>query len=121
MMTAPVLSDRALALILTLVIEAAGMGAFTLLWPQQRTHFARNVLLTSGMNVVTHTVFWYTLPLLPVHGLGALCGYEMVIIFVEGLIYAAVCDLPPAVALVLSLGLNLASYMLGTLVWGALF
>jgi hypothetical protein len=117
-MTGLQLSDRMLALLVTVIIETTAMAAFSLLWPGQRAHLWRNVLLTAGMNVVSHAIFWTTLPLLPVRGMPALCGYEIAIVFVEGLIYAAVCHLPPATAAMLSLALNSASYWVGVLIWG---
>jgi hypothetical protein len=117
-MTTSLLSDRALALLVTVVVEAAGMAAFSMLWPNQRAHFVRNVLLTIGLNVVSHTVFWSTLTLLPIRSMPALYGYEIFVVFVEGLIYAAVCRVPPAVAALLSLALNLTSYMVGVVIWG---
>ncbi len=89
------LSDDAIALALTLVIEVVGMIAFSLLMPAQRSHLLRNGLLVMGLNVITHSVFWATLPLLPVGGLEGGCGYEIFIVFIEGLVYTAACGLAP--------------------------
>jgi hypothetical protein len=117
-MTDLTLSDRALVLLITVIIETAGMTAFSLLWPGQRAHLLRNVGLAAGMNLFTHAVLWTTLPLLPIGGMPALCGSQILIVFAEGLVYASVCGFAPLTAALLSLALNAAVYWGGVLILG---
>jgi hypothetical protein len=69
------------------------------------------------VNLVTHTIFWYTLPLLPGEASMRLLAYEMVIVLIEALAYAYFLHYRVGSSLVLSGFLNWVSYTLSVLIW----
>jgi hypothetical protein len=70
-----------------------------------------------AVNLVTHTIFWYTLPLLPGEALFRLLVYELVIVLVEGLAYAYFLRSRVWTSLLFSGLLNWLSYTLGVWLW----
>jgi hypothetical protein len=114
----PVLNAaHATALGITVVVESAGMGAFSALTRAGRRRTLLNLAVAAGTNLVTHTILWYTFRRLGPATAARLWGYEAVIFLVEALIYRALCRMALWKAVVLSLVLNLATLLLGLLVW----
>ena len=106
-----------LALAATLLIEGAGMALLALLLPGWRPYWRRAVLLALGLNLVSHTIFWYTLPLVPLPPATAIPAAELAVIAVEGAVYAATVARPRWTGWVVSLALNYASWALGAYIW----
>jgi hypothetical protein len=105
------------ALLATLVIEGAGMALFAVILPGWRPHFRRAVLLALGLNLISHTVFWYALPHLPLPPVQALPLAEWIVIAVEGAIYAATVARPAWTGWLVSIVLNYASWVFSTYLW----
>lgn len=105
------------ALLLTLGLEGAGMALLAELLPGWRRTWLHAVLLALALNLITHTVFWYTLPLLPWPPESALPLAETVVIVVEGAVYAATVARPAWTGWLVSLALNYASWILSSYVW----
>ena len=106
-----------LALAATLLIEGAGMALLALLLPGWRPYWRRAVLLALGLNLVSHTIFWYTLPLIPLPPETAIPAAELTVIGVEGAVYAATVARPPWTGWLVSLALNYASWALSAYIW----
>ena len=66
---------------------------------------------------MTHTLFWYTLPLLGAASAAKLYAYEIIIVVIEARVYQMLCGISPWKAVALSFVLNLTSYLLGLYVW----
>lgn len=105
------------ALLLTLGIEGAGMALTAGLLPGWRQRWRRAVLLALALNLLTHTVFWYALPLLPLPPESALPLAETVVIVVEGAVYAATIARPAWTGWPVSLALNYASWVMSSYIW----
>ena len=108
---------HAVALAVTLLSESAGMGVFSALSGAGGRRVLRNSALAACTNLVTHTVFWYTLPLLGAASATTLYAYEIIIVVIEAKLYQTLCGIPPWRAVALSFVLNLTSCMLGLYVW----
>ena len=106
-----------LALLLTLSIEGTGMALLAALLPGWRRRWRRAVLLALALNLVTHTIFWYALPLLPLPPERGLPLAEAAVILVEGAVYAATIARPAWTGWLVSLALNYASWVLSSYVW----
>ena len=106
-----------LALLLTLGIEGAGMALLAWLLPGWRRTWRRAVLLALALNLVTHTLFWYALPALPLPPESGLPLAEAVVILVEGAVYAATVAQPRWTGWLVSLALNYASWVLSSYIW----
>ena len=87
--------------------------------PGWRPQWRRAVLLALALNLVTHTVFWYTLPLLPLPPETGLPLAETVVIVGEGAVYAATVAHPRWSGWAVSLALNYASWILSSYMWRA--
>lgn len=106
-----------IALSTTLVIEGLGMAAAAWLLPGWRGRWRRAVLLALGLNLVSHTIFWYSLPLVVSSHPQAVPMAELVFTVLEGAVYAATVARPAWTAWLVSLVLNCASWLLGSYVW----
>jgi hypothetical protein len=106
-----------IALAATLLIEGAGMAVLALLLPGWRPHWRRAVLLALVLNLASHTVFWYTLPLIPLPPATAILAAELAVIAAEGAVYAATIARPPWTGWLVSLALNWSSWVLSTYLW----
>ena len=82
-----------------------------------RLRIKQIVIVVLAVNLVTHTIFWYTLPLLPGEALLRLLVYELVIVLVEGLAYAYFLHLRVWTTLLFSGFLNWLSYTLAVWFW----
>ena len=105
------------ALLATLAIEGTVMALFAVILPGWRPHFRRAVLLALGLNLISHTVFWYALPHLPLPPAQALPLAEWIVIAVEGAVYAAAIARPSWTGWPVSIVLNYASWVLSTYLW----
>jgi hypothetical protein len=106
-----------IALSATLLIEGAGMALLSLLLPGWRPHWGRAVLVCLGLNLASHTIFWYTLPFLPLPPATAVPAAELAVVAAEGAVYAATVARPWWTAWLVSLALNWASWTLGAYIW----
>lgn len=106
-----------IALTATLLIEGAGMALLVLLLPGWRPYWRRAVLVALGLNLISHTVFWYTLPLTPLPPATAIPTAELAVIAAEGGVYAATVARPLWTAWLVSLALNWASWTLSAYIW----
>jgi len=85
--------------------------------PGWRPCWRRAALLALALNVITHTVFWYALPAVPLPPERALPVAEGVVIAAEGAVYAATVARPRWTGWAVSLLLNYASWVLSSYVW----
>lgn len=106
-----------IALLATLVIEGAGMALLAALLPGWRPRWRRAVVLALALNLVSHTIFWYTLPLIPLSPETAVPLAELVVIVVEGTVYATTVARPSWTGWLVSLALNCASWVLSSYLW----
>ena len=93
------------------------MAGVVAIWRHPRAARLSPVLIAAGLNLVTHTVFWYVLPLSPLPSAIALYSYELLVVIAEAVAYNKWCGFTFWQAGLLSLGLNTASYLSGALVW----
>ena len=89
------------------------MAALSLASASDRGRWARNAAVALGVNLVTHTVFWYARP-------ARLMLAEAIVSGVEAAAYRALCGIPLPKAGAWSLLLNLTSYWLGVAAWRVL-
>lgn len=87
------------------------------LLPLWRPKWAQAVGLALALNLVSHTVFWYTLPMLPLTPEAAIALAEGVVIAAEGAVYAATVARPAWSGWAVSFALNYASWVLSSYVW----
>ncbi len=106
-----------IALAATLIIEGAGMALLALLLPGWRPRWRRAVLVALALNLLSHTVFWYTLPLVPLPPETAIPAAELAVIAAEGAVYAVTVARPRWTGWLVSLALNWASWVLSTYLW----
>jgi hypothetical protein len=110
-----------ISLLVTLLTESMGMLIFSLAAGFEcaisRNDILKNVITALVVNVVTHTVFWYTLPLIKLDHVIRLYGYETLIAIIEGLAYRILCKIPLSNAIALSFLLNLVSFLIGISIW----
>lgn len=106
-----------IALSATLLIEGVGMALLALLLPGWRPHWRRAVLVALGLNLVSHTIFWYTLPLILLPPSTAIPAAELAVVIAEGAVYAATVARPPWSGWLVSLALNYASWALSAYIW----
>lgn len=109
--------DHLIALLTTLVIEGLGMAVAARLLPGWCGHWRQAVVLALGTNLVSHTIFWYTLPQVPLPYSEAVPLAELVVTMLEGAIYAVTVARPFWTAWPVSLALNWASWVLGSYIW----
>jgi hypothetical protein len=106
-----------IALLATLVIEGTGMALLAALLPGWRPRWRRALVLALALNLVSHTIFWYTLPFIPLPPETAVPLAELVVIVVEGAVYAATVAHPAWTGWLVSLALNCASWVLSSYLW----
>jgi hypothetical protein len=105
------------ALLATLLVEGLGMALLASLLGGWRERWRRAVLLAVVLNLVSHTVFWYALPAVPLPPEQALPLAEWVVIAVEGLVYALAVARPRWSGWAVSIVLNYASWILSSYLW----
>lgn len=103
-----------LALLWTLTVETTGMWvwariAYTQPW--------RAVAASLVANLVVHTLFWYSQPFFARFDTTGLYIAELLVVVIEGTIYARMLQLPGATPWLLSALLNLASFLTGLWLW----
>jgi len=106
-----------IALLTTLLIEGLGMALIARLLPGWRGRWARAVALALGLNLVSHTLFWYTLTAVSARGETAILLAELAVVAAEGAVYAVTVAHPWWSGWPVSLLLNGASWVLGSYVW----
>lgn len=103
-----------IALLCTLTVEGIGMALWArLFYPQPR----RAIAIALVVNLVCHTLFWYSQPLFVGWWPAALYGGEFVVVLLEGASYAFLLHLKGITPWLLSFCLNAASFMAGLLLW----
>ncbi len=70
-----------------------------------------------GVNLITHTLFWFSFPHIPLPFLPRLYLYELLIALVEGIFYRHWLQWPWRRALAIGFALNLISYVAGLVMW----
>lgn len=75
------------------------------------------LLLSIGLNLLTHTLFWYSFPWLPLAYGPRLWLYEALIALAEASVYWRFLTLSWLQALALGVGLNLLSALAGLFLW----
>lgn len=103
------------ALLITLLTESLGMVIFCLFFKEK--FLFQKVTVTIITNLITHTLFWYTLPLIKGNSIIKLYSYELIIVVVEGQFYQIVSKIPSWQANILSAVLNLISFGSGIYIW----
>ncbi len=113
--------NHIIALSITLFFEGLGMVIFSLIFKAQRKYLYKNLLVVIGINVVSHTIFWFTFPLIDMGYWTKLYLMESVIFIVEGIAYSLILGLALIKSLVLSFIFNLISMVAGLLAWEILY
>jgi hypothetical protein len=106
-----------LALAVTLLTEATGMALLAGLLKPGENRILRCTLIALGLNLVSHTLFWFGFPLLRTGTMAGLVGAEGVVVLAEAVPYRLLCPFRWGQALAVSLLLNLASFVVGVGVW----
>lgn len=106
------------ALGLTILLEGAGLALF-LLWQRRSVAPAlHGFLLAVGLNLLTHTIFWYTFPWFSWLAYAPrLWLAEGLIALTEAGVYRHFCTLSWPQSLALGAGLNLFSLLAGLFFW----
>jgi hypothetical protein len=106
-----------IALASTLLIEGIGIA----LWARLATpHLWRAVGCSLAINLVVHTLFWYSQPLFFIYGNVGLYSAELLVIALEALLYARLLPLPGIAPWLFSTLLNSASFLSGLWLWQTL-
>lgn len=87
------------------------------LLPGWRPRWLAAVGVALALNLVTHTLFWYSLPLLPLEAAHALPLAEAMVMAVEGAVYAATVARPTWSGWPVAVVLNYASWVLSSFLW----
>jgi hypothetical protein len=103
-----------IALLCTLGIEATGMALWA--WRANPDPW-RAIRCAIVVNLIIHTLFWYTQPLFVSPWPLALYVQECLVVMLEGAIYARYLALRGITPWLLSLLLNSASFITGLLLW----
>jgi hypothetical protein len=106
-----------IALLTTLAIEGLGMAVLARLLPGWRNRWRRAVVLALGLNLVSHMLFWVALPYATLPYAQAVPLAELVVMAIEGAVYAATVARPFWTGWLVSLVLNWMSWALGSYVW----
>ena len=102
------------ALTLTLLIEATGMTLWAhLAYPR----FWRAIGCSLLVNLLVHTLFWYSQPIFTTDWPVGLYRAELLVVLVEGAIYKRVLSLQGFTPWLLSASLNLCSFFIGLWLW----
>lgn len=105
------------ALLITLLSETGGMILYwALRRPPQISH-RRIVVVVLGVNLITHSLFWVTFPLIGLPFLPRLYLAELFIAIAEGSAYRLFCRFSWIEALGLGLVLNALSIAIGIGLW----
>lgn len=107
----------ATALALTLFSEAGGMLLFLVLRRRYWADRRRFLALVLGINLITHPLFWFSFPLIPLAFAMKLYLAEIVVALIEGIAYRQALRLRWTEALLLGLALNLFSIIIGLVYW----
>jgi hypothetical protein len=110
-----------IALSITLFFEGLGMLIYSLSFEDQRKRLCLNLLLVLVVNLVSHTIFWYTFPLVDLPYWTKLYILEVAVFIVEGIAYRLILKLGLIKSLILSFILNLLSLIAGLLAWEILY
>jgi len=103
-----------LALLWTLLVEGTGMAIWArIAYPQPW----RALLCSILVNLVVHSLFWYSQPAFTSYWPITLYLAELLVVLVEGAIYARVLAISRVTAWLLSTFLNLTSFLTGIWLW----
>ncbi len=106
-----------LALLVTLVVEGTGMIVWVYVLQLPR---ARSMLLCLAVNLIVHTLFWYSQPLFLYDWPAGLYRAEVLVILLEGAAYAYGLARRGWHPWLMSLTLNVASAGAGLWLWQVL-
>ncbi|MCC6457812.1 MAG: hypothetical protein IT328_22845 [Caldilineaceae bacterium] len=111
-------SFHIIALSWTLLIEAIGIALWArLAYPHCRRALWRALGCSLAINLLVHTLFWYSQPFFFTYGIAGLYSAELLVVALEALLYARLLPLPGITPWLLSLLLNLASFLSGLWLW----
>ena len=106
-----------LALFCTLVVEGSGMALWaSLAYPRPWRAIGCAIIV----NLVVHTLFWYTQPIFVADWPFGLYRSEVLVVVVEGALYARLLALSGITPWLLSTLFNLASLLTGLWLWQTL-
>lgn len=108
---------HAWALGLTIGLEGAALGLFLAVSRATHRQIVLGLFLAVGLNLLTHTLFWYSFPWLPLAYGPRLWLCEALIALTEGAVYQRSLALAWPRALGLGISLNLLSTLAGVLLW----
>lgn len=102
------------ALLCTLFIEGVGMAVWArLAYP----HPKRAIVCTLATNLIVHTLFWYSQPYFTFRWPLGLYIVELLVVLIEGTIYARILNIKGPTPWLLSFALNTASLAAGLWLW----
>lgn len=108
------------SLALTIITESIGVVIFSLTVKSLRKQIPANLAVVALVNLATHTIFWYTFPLIGGEFLFKIYFFESIIVLVEGFAYHLLCRMRLGTALLASFLLNCLSFYAGY-IWHLLF
>ena len=108
---------HATALFVTLTTESIGAALYAAWSGNTDPEIRRIALIVAGVNLVTHTLFWYSFPVGIFDHRLELLVFEVLIVVVEALVYSRLIFNSLRESLVVSSVLNLASFFAGELAW----
>jgi hypothetical protein len=106
-----------IALTTTLLVEGLGMAFFAWILPGWRPRWRIAVGLSLLVNLVSHTIFWYSLPYFALQIPASVTIAEIIVVLLEGAVYAATVARPAWSGWLVSFALNWASWLLASYVW----
>lgn len=112
---------HAWALGITLVLEVGGVGLYLLTTRFSARQAVRGIFLALGLNLLTHTLFWYSFPWLPLAYVPRLWLCEGLIALTEAAAYRRGLAFAWAEALAVGCVLNLLSALAGLIWWQTAF
>jgi hypothetical protein len=114
-------SFHGIALAWTLLTEGSGIALWArLAYPHRRCDLWRAVGCSFAINLIVHTLFWCSQPLFFTYGIAGLYSAELLVVALEALLYARLLPLPGITPWLLSMLLNLASFLSGLWLWQTL-
>jgi len=103
-----------IAILCTLCVEGTGMALWAYVAYPHRGYAIGCSLV---VNLVVHTLFWYTQSIFSAHWPWGLYGGELLVILIEGTAYHYLLSLRGLTPWLLSFSLNLASFLAGLWIW----
>lgn len=104
-----------IALMITIISEAIVMFIYTVINKHRRK--IRYMISVVVITTITHTIFWYTLPIINIEYIIKLYAFEIIIVITEGFLYSLIHNERIYKMIILSFIMNGVSFYLGIYIW----